>query len=92
MAFASANIAYGDFSLPRTAAGDATTGGVSGVNKLWLPLHSLSIMLQKSADFIPIESFKYSKNKKGSIIIKFLNIFINNLFLNLYLISINLIE
>ena len=44
MAFASANIAYGDFSLPRTAAGDATTGGVSGVNKLWLPLWSGEVL------------------------------------------------
>lgn len=38
--FAGNPIPYQDFSLPRTAAGDATTGGVDGANKLWLPLWS----------------------------------------------------
>ena len=40
MAFNSTNIIAADFTLPRTAVGDNTTGGNLTLNKLWLPLWS----------------------------------------------------
>ena len=40
MAFNSTNIAAADFTLPRTAVGDNTSGGNLSLNKLWLPLWS----------------------------------------------------
>ena len=40
MAFNSTNIIAGDFTLPRTAVGDNTSGGNLSLNKLWLPLWS----------------------------------------------------
>ena len=38
------NIGYGDLSPARTSASAVTTGGVAGVNKLWLPLWSGELM------------------------------------------------
>ena len=38
--FASAGVPFGDFTLPRTAAADGTSGGSTPLNKLWLPLWS----------------------------------------------------
>jgi hypothetical protein len=38
--FASTNVPFGDFTLPRTAAADGTSGGSTPLNKLWLPLWS----------------------------------------------------
>jgi hypothetical protein len=40
MAFNSTNIIAADFTLPRTAVGDNTSGGNLSLNKLWLPLWS----------------------------------------------------
>jgi hypothetical protein len=38
--FASTNVPFGDFTLPRTAAAAETSGGSTPLNKLWLPLWS----------------------------------------------------
>jgi len=40
MAFSGTNIGVGDLAPTRSAVGDQTSGGVAGVNKLWLPLWS----------------------------------------------------
>jgi hypothetical protein len=40
MAFNSTNVIAADFTLPRTAVGDNTSGGNLSLNKLWLPLWS----------------------------------------------------
>ena len=40
MAFSGSDIPFGDLAPTRGAAGDQTSGGAAGVNKLWLPLWS----------------------------------------------------